>query len=118
MNQGDVFGIDLGDPVASGPGYKHPCVVIQNDVFNQSRINTIIVCLITSNLAHAKAPGNVLIKKEEASLPKDSVANISQIITVDRSLLDEKIGSLSRSMIREIIEGLRLLLEPRGPLDR
>lgn len=113
IKQGDIFCVDLGLPKGSAPGYRHPHVVIQNNVFNASMINTVVVCALTSNLRRAKAPGNILLKKGEANLTKDSVVNISQIITVDKSDLVEKIGFLSSSRIRQIIEGVRLLIEPR-----
>ena len=113
IKQGDIFWVDLGIPKASEPGYKHPHVVIQNNVYNVSKINTVVVCALTSNVRRAAAPGNVLLEKGEAYLPKDSVVNISQIITVDKSDLIEKIGSLSPSKIKQVIEGVKLLLEPR-----
>jgi len=113
INQGDVFWVDLGEPSGSGPGYRHPHVVIQNNVFNRSRINTIVICALTSNLKRAQAPGNVLLKKGEANLPKQSVVNVSQISTVDKRDLVEKIGALSRQRIRQILGGIRLLTEPR-----
>lgn len=111
--QGDIFWIDFGIPKGSGPGYRHPHVVIQNNVFNQSRINTVVVCAITSNMKRAEAPGNVLLAKGEGNLQKDSVVNISQVVTVDKVDLIEKIGSLSPSRTKEIIQGVKLLLEPR-----
>ena len=111
--QGDVFGIDLGEPSGSEPGCRHPHVVIQNNLFNRSRINTVIVCAITSNLKRAQAPGNVLLKKGEANLSKQSVVNVSQIFTVDKTDLVEKIGTLSHKRVRQIIDGARLLIEPR-----
>ena len=90
INQGDVFWIDFGEPSGSEPGYRHPHVVIQNNLFNRSRINTVVVCALTSNLKRAAAPGNVLLKKGEANLPKGSVVNISQVFTVIKSdLLSE-----------------------------
>jgi mRNA interferase MazF len=113
INQGDVIWIDLGEPSGSGPGYRHPHVVIQNNVFNRSRINTVVVCALTSNLSRAKAPGNVMLEKGEANLPKQSVVNVSQIFTVDKGDLDEKIGSLSRRRVRQILDGIRLVIEPR-----
>lgn len=113
INQGDIFWVDLGDPSGSAPGLRHPHIVIQSNIFNQSRINTAVVCALTSNLKRAKAPGNVLLSKGEANLKKDSVVNISQIITVDKSDLIEKIGSLSSTRIRQIIKGVKLLIEPR-----
>ena len=111
--QGDIFWIDLGSPRGSEPGYRHPHVVIQNNIFNDSRINTVVVCAITSNLIRAAAPGNILLKKGEGNLPKDSVVNISQIITVDKSDCVEMIGHLSEERTKQIIEGVRLLIEPR-----
>jgi mRNA interferase MazF len=113
IKQGDIYWIDLGIPESSEPGYRHPHIVIQNNVFNISKINTVVVCAMTSNLKRAKAPGNVLLKKGEGNLKKDSVVNISQIITVDKSDLVEKIGSLSPSRVKEIIQGVELLIAPR-----
>jgi len=104
----------LGEPHGSEPGYRHPHVVIQNNVFNESRINTVVVCALTSNLKRANAPGNVLLKKGEGNLPKDSVVNITQIITVNKSDLIEKIGTLPSSKIKQIFEGIKLLAEPRS----
>lgn len=89
-------------------------MVIQNNVFNESRINTVVVCALTSNLQRANAPGNVLLKKGEGSLPKDSVVNISQIITVNKSDLAEKIGALPAPKVKQVIEGIGLLTEPRN----
>ncbi len=113
INQGDVFWIDFGEPSGSEPGYRHPHVVTQNNVFNRSRISTVVVCALTSNLERAKAPGNVLLNKGEANLPEESVANISQIFTVNKSDLSVKIGSLPRKRIYQILEGIHLLTEPR-----
>lgn len=113
IKQGDVFWIDLGGPSGSGPGYRHPHVVIQNNVFNRSRINTVVVCAVTSNLKRAGAPGNVLLEKGEANLPKQSVVNVSQIFTVDRRDLVEKIGTLSPSRVRQVLSGVQLVIEPR-----
>jgi mRNA interferase MazF len=113
IRQGDICWIDLGEPEGSEPGYRHPHVVVQNNVYNKSRINTIVVCALTSNLKRAEVPGNVLLKKGEANLKKDSVVNISQIVTVDKTDCGEKIGSLSAARVRQIVDGLQLLLEPR-----
>lgn len=113
IRQGDVFWIDLGEPSGSAPGYRHPHVVIQNNLFNRSKINTVVVCAITSNLRRAKAPGNVLLQKGEANLPDPSVVNVSQIFTVDKFDCVEKIGSLTDDSIKEILKGITLLLEPR-----
>ena len=113
INQGDVFWVDLGTPSGSAPGYRHPHVVVQNNLFNKSRINTVVLCVITSNLKRANAPGNVLLLPGEANLPKQSVVNISQIFTVGKSDLVEKIGTLSHQRLNEVLDGINLLLEPR-----
>ena len=112
-NQGDVYWVCLREPSGSEPGYRHPHIVIQNNLFNRSRISTVVVVSLTSNLRRAKAPGNVLLDKGEANLKKKSVVNISQIFTVNKSDLNEKIGTISRERIREILMGIRLLTEPR-----
>lgn len=113
IRQGDIYWVDLGTPTGSAPGYRHPCVVIQNDLFNRSRIHTVVVCALTSNLKRAQAPGNVLLNVGEANLPKRSVVNVSQILTVDKSQLGERIGRLSAQRVRQILDGIRLVLEPR-----
>ena len=115
--QGDVYWSDLGTPSGSGPGLLHPYVVVQNDVFNQSRISTVVVCGLSSTLRLAEAPGNVLLEVGEANLPKRSVVNVSQVYTLDKEDLIEKIGTLSPDRIQEILNGLYLLLEPRDLLE-
>jgi mRNA interferase MazF len=112
IRQGDIFWVDFGSPKGSEPGYRHPHVIIQNNVFNASKINTVVVCALTSNLKWAKSPGNVLLKKGEGNIPKDSVVNISQIATVDKSFLEEKIGALPPLKIKQIIDGVKLLIKP------
>lgn len=111
--QGDIFWLDPGSPKGSGPSFRRPHVVVQNDIFNASAIRTTVICALTSNLERAKAPGNVLLRKGEANLPRPSIVNISQVITVDKSVLLEKIGTLSPPRIWEIITGLLLLFQPR-----
>ena len=113
VKQGEIYWVDLGEPSGSEPGYRHPHIVIQNNIFNSSNINTVVVCSLTSNLKRAKAPGNVPLNKGEANLPKKSVVNISQIYTVNKSDLVEKIGQVSESIFNQILEGLKLLTEPR-----
>ncbi len=115
IRQGDVYWVDLGEPSGSEPGCRHPCVVVQNDVFNQSRIRTVVVCALTSNLKRAEAPGNVLLEKGEANLPKQSVVNVSQIFTVDKTQLGDYIGALSPRRVRQILAGILLVLTPREP---
>src|SRR3990170_8057137 len=106
IRQGDIYWVDLGMPSGSEPGYRHPHVVIQNNLFNQSKINTVVVCALTSNLKRAGAPGNVLLAKGEANLKRASVVNVSQIVTVDKSDLTETIGTLSPSRVDQITDGI------------
>ena len=113
INQGDIFWIDFRAPNGSEPGYRHPHLVIQNNLFNRSRINTVVVCALTSNMKRADAPGNVALQKGEAKLPKNSVVNISHLFTVNKSDLLEKIGTLSKDRISEVLQGIRLLTEQR-----
>lgn len=113
INQGDIYWIELDEPTGSEPGYRHPHVVVQNNLFNRSNIRTVLVCPLTSNLKRADAPGNVFLETAEAGLPKQSVVNVSQVFTVDKSQLDEYIGTLSSKRINEILKGIQLLLEPR-----
>ena len=114
IRQGDLYWIDLGEPEGSAPGYRHPHVVVQNDVYNESRINTVVVCALSSNLKRASAPGNVELKQGEAGLPKASVVVVSQIFTVDKSQLDERIGTLGEDRVRQILAGIDLVLQPRS----
>jgi mRNA interferase MazF len=113
ITQGDLFWVELGEPRGSEPGYRHPFVVVQNDAFNKSKINTVVVCALSSNLKLAQAPGNVLLKKSEANLPKASVVNISQVMTINKDELGTKIGQLSKKRMEEIIDGFQFLLKPR-----
>jgi mRNA interferase MazF len=113
INQGDIFWIELDEPSGSEPGYLHPHVIIQNNLFNRSRINTVVACVLTSNLRRANSPGNVLLEAGEGDLPEQSVVNVSQILTIDKSQLGEKIGTLSAERVRQIIDGIRLVIEPR-----
>jgi mRNA interferase MazF len=115
INQGDIFWANLQEPRGSEPAYRHPHVVVQNNLFNRSKINTVVVCPLTSNLKRAGAPGNVLLNQREANLPKQSVVNVSQIFTVDKTQLDEYIGTLSTERIRQILRGMKLVIEPREP---
>jgi mRNA interferase MazF len=113
INQGDIFWIDFRPPDGSEPGFRHPHLVIQNNLFNRSRINTVVVCTLTSNMKRAGAPGNIVLRKGEANLPKKSVVNITQIFTVNKSDLTEKIGTLSKKQVFQVLKGIRLLTEPR-----
>jgi mRNA interferase MazF len=112
IRQGDVFWIDLDEPLGSEPGYRRPYVVIQNNLFNNGSLDTVIVCALTSNLKSAYHSENVLLKKGEANLPKQSLVNVSQVLTVDKRELKERIGSLPPLRIRQILHGIRTLTEP------
>ncbi len=109
--QGQIYWLDFGSPGGSAPANRHPCVVVQNDVFNRSAIATTVVCLVTSNLSRAKAPGNVLLKRGEANLPKASVVNVSQILTVDKMELQEYVGKLGLAAASAVREGLHMLFD-------
>lgn len=113
IRQGDVFWVDLGATSGSGPGYRHPHVVVQNDLFNRSRIATVVVCVLTSNVDRARAPGNVLLEEGEAGLDRPSVVNVTQLFTVDKDDLVERIGRLTTVRVREVLAGIDLLLQPR-----
>ena len=117
INQGDIYWVEVDEPSGSELGYAHPHVVVQNNLYNQSKIRTVIVCVLTSNLKYAGVPGNVPLEKDEANLPKASVVNVSQILTIDKTQLGEYIGTLSPKRVNEILDGISLFLEPRD-LDR
>ncbi len=111
ISQGDLFWVDLGEPTGSEPGFRHPFLVIQNDAFNKSKINTVVVCGLSSNVKISQAPGNVPLKKWEANLSKTSVVNISQVMTINKDELGSKIGQLSKKRMEEIIGGFQILLK-------
>jgi mRNA interferase MazF len=111
--QGDVFWVDVGDPDGSSPGYPRPYVIVQNNLFNRSGIRTVVTCALTSNLRRAGDPGNVLLVPGEAGLPEQSVVNVSQVLTVDKRKLGDRIGSLSGERVREVVSAIELLSEPR-----
>jgi mRNA interferase MazF len=110
MQRGEIWWATLPAPKASEPGYRRPLLVIQSDDFNRSRINTVISVVITSNLRLADAPGNVLLSQKDSGLRKKSVINVSQLITVDRSFLTEKVGRLAPEKLRAVELGIRLVL--------
>ena len=113
IRQGELYWLDMGEPLGSAPGYRRPFAVIQNDVFNRSPINTVVVCALTANLGRAEAPGNVLLHSREAGLPRQSVVNVTQIYTVDKQELTDRIGSLAAQRVLEILEGIQSVLQPR-----
>ncbi len=112
ISQGEIHWVDFGTPRGSEPGFRRPCVVVQNDAFNESAIATTVVAVLTTNLRLAEAFGNVLLRKGEAGLVRRSVVNVSQIATVDRSMLAGRIGRLGRRRLREVLAGVYSLLEP------
>ena len=114
IRRGEVWWGELEKPTGSEPGLRRPLVVVQADAFNRSRIQTVVCAVLTSNLRLADAPGNVLVSKRESGLPKDSVVNVSQIVTIDRTVLTERIGKLPARVRERIDDGLRLVLELRG----
>jgi mRNA interferase MazF len=110
ISQGEIWWADLPSPAGSGPGFRRPVVVVQGDALNQSRIGTAICVPLTSNLKWSDAPGNVLLASKTTGLAKDSVANVSQILTIDRTLLTECAGKISRAKVRLILAGLDVVL--------
>jgi len=110
VSRGDVVWASLSDPVGSEPGFRRPVVVVQGDAFNASRLGTVVVVPLTSNLRWAAAPGNVPFTADRTGLPKDSVANVSQIVAVDRSILSDRAGHLGEDDIALILSGIDLVL--------
>lgn len=108
--QGEVWWADLPDPTGSGPGFRRPIVVLQSDALNRSRLATVVGVPLTSNLRWANAPGNVVLKARSTGLGKDSVANLSQVIAVDKTLLSERVGRVSRAQIDLLLAGLDVVL--------
>ncbi len=110
MRRGEIWWASLPEPKGSEPGYSRPVVIIQADPFTLSRIRTVIVVMITRNLALADAPGNVLLSRKSTRLPHDSVANVSQVFTIDKSFLTEKVSNLPKALLQKVEAGLRLVL--------
>lgn len=110
IERGEVWWADLGEPDGSEPGYRRPVVIVQSDAFNRSRLRTVIAVVLTTNVRLVEAPGNVLLPAKATGLPKDSVANVSQVITVDRDFLLERAGRLRGQLLQDVDKGLRLVL--------
>lgn len=110
MRRGEVWWAELGPPTGPGPGFRRPVLILQTNVFNESRLRTVVVAAITSNLALAAAPGNVRCSPRETALAKPSVINVSQLATVDKEALQEKSGQISGRLLRRVEDGLRLIL--------
>ncbi len=109
IKKGEVWWANLPEPEGSMPGYRRPVAVVQSDEFNRSRIGTVIVAVITSNIDLSRAPGNVFLSKRSAGLPRESVVNVSQILTLDKAFLTEKVGRLPKSKREDVEDGLRLV---------
>jgi mRNA interferase MazF len=110
ISQGEVWWADLPAPVGSAPGFRRPVVVVQGDALNRSRISTVVCVPLTSNLRWADAPGNVPLSARVTGLPKDSVANVSQVLTLDRDLLTERVGKLPRAKVELLLTGIDTVL--------
>jgi len=110
VERGQVWWTELGEPTGSEPGFRRPVLIVQSDTFNRSRLRTVLAIVLTSNVRLVDAPGNVLIPAKVAGLPKDSVANVSQVITVDRDFLAELAGRVRGHLLKDIENGLRLVL--------
>ena len=110
MRRGEIWWASFPVPAASAPGYRRPVLVVQSNAFNESKIHTVIVLALTTNMHLASAPGNVRITRRQSGLQKDSVVNVSQIMTVNRSMLTEKAGELTELKLEEIAKGLRRIL--------
>jgi len=110
ISQGDIWWTNLPDPVSSGPGSRRPILVIQGDALNRSRIQTVVCVPLTSNLGYAQAPGNVPLRLRYTGLPKDSIANVSQIVALDRTLPTERTGKLPRTQFDLVLSGIDVVL--------
>lgn len=115
MKRGEIWWASLPPPVGSSPGFRRPVLVVSSDSFNRSKIATIIATLVTTNLRLADAPGNVRISGQATGLPKPSVVNVSQVVTLDRALLTSRAGRLGPAQMASVERGLRLALGLTGP---
>ncbi len=110
IERGEVWWASLPQPRGSEPGFERPVLIVQSDAFNRSRINTVVAVVITSNTRLARAPGNVLLSRKASGLPKESVANVSQLLTLDKSFLTKRVRRLARRELSAVEAGLRLVL--------
>ena len=108
--QGEVWWADLAEPRGSEPGYRRPVLVVQGDAFNESKLATVVCVALTSNTSWADVPGNVLLSERDAGLPKPSVANVSQVVTVDRLALEELCGKIPRRKLELVLNGIDIML--------
>lgn len=110
VKRGEVWWAELPEPAASEPGFRRPVLVMQSDDFNRSRLRTTVAVTITSNLALAAAPGNVGLASRESGLPRDSVVNVSQLATLDKTFLSARVGRITDGLLRQVEDGIRLVL--------
>ena len=110
MHRGEIWWANLPTPAGSEPGYRRPILIVQSDDFNQSRLRTVLAVILTGSTDLAEAPGNVLLPRSATRLPKDSVANVSQVITTDKDFLTERVASLPAAYLHQVEDGLRLAL--------
>ena len=108
--QGEIWWADLDLPTGSEPGFRRPVIVVQSDAFNRSRISTVVCVALTSNLKWADAPGNMLLEAKATGLAKDSIVNVSQVVTLDKSALTERVGRVARAKLQLVIDGINLVL--------
>jgi mRNA interferase MazF len=111
ISQGEIWWADLPDPAGSGPGFRRPVIVVQGDSFNRSKIATVLCVPLTSNLKWADSPGNVLLEARLTGLSKDSIASVSQVVTLDKLLLTERVGKLSRAKTDLVLAGIDVVLD-------
>lgn len=111
IGRGDIWWADLPEPIGSAPGHRRPVLVVQSDTFNRSRLATVTVVALTSNVRFVDAPGNVLIPSNASGLPRDSVANVTQLLTIPRALLTERVRVLSTPLVKQVNDGLRFALD-------
>lgn len=110
VTQGDIWWAELPEPAGSGPGFRRPVVVVQGNALNRSRLGTVLCMPLTSNLTWADAPGNTLLSMRATGLPKDSVANASQVVAVDRSFLTDRVGRLTPKRLAQVLQGIDVVL--------
>ena len=111
VHRGEIWWTDFAEPRGSEPGYRHPLLILQADAFNRSRLRTVIGVIVSSNVGLLDAPGNVLLPAKSVGLPRDSVANVTQFVTVDRDYLEERAGKVPGKILTRIEAGLRLVLD-------
>jgi mRNA interferase MazF len=111
MKRGEIWWVSLKNPDGSGPGFRRPALVVQSDPFNESRISTVVIAIVTSNLALGEAPGNVRVGRRDSGLPRTSIINVSQVFTVDRSILSKRVRMLSSDVMARVDAGLRFVLD-------